>query len=124
TAKVRYRKERLEFKDGGKTFYFNPKKRGGSEPLLYGAENLPDIPTGQPVYVVEGEKCVDRIRELGAIAISGDTGETSRWLPAHGQLFRGLQVILCQIAMNPASATSQTPQRLFGPRTPAPISES
>jgi hypothetical protein len=35
---------------------------------------------GQAVWVVEGEKSVDRMLELGAIAVSGDTGAKSKWL--------------------------------------------
>ena len=62
--------------------------------MLYGAERLCDVSEGQPVFVVEGEKKVDRLRELGAVAVSGDSGFSSKWLPAHADLLRGLPVIL------------------------------
>jgi hypothetical protein len=94
TGEVRHRKERIEFADGSKTFFIKPKGRNGSEPLLYGAERLADLAEGQPVWIVEGEKCVDRLRQLGAIAVSGDVGADSKWLPSHAELLRGLPIIL------------------------------
>ena len=93
-ARLRYRKERVERADGTKEFYFKPNGRNGSEPLLYGAERLADVASGQPVFVVEGEKKVDRLRELGAVAVSGDSGSSSKWLPTHADLLRGLPIIL------------------------------
>jgi hypothetical protein len=94
TGEVRYRKERIEREDGTKSFFFKPKGRGGSEPLLYGAECLADVTSEQPVFVVEGEKKVERLRELGAVAVSGDSGNLSKWLPVHADLLRGLHVVL------------------------------
>jgi len=43
---------------------------------------------------VEEEKKVDRLLNVGANAVSGDTGADSKWLPAHVELLRGLRVIL------------------------------
>jgi putative DNA primase/helicase len=94
TGETRYRKERIEFVDGKKTFIIKPKGRGGSEPLLYGGECIADLAEGQPLFVVEGEKKVDRLRELGAIAVSADSGAESKWLPSHAELLRGLTIIL------------------------------
>src|SRR5947207_9109324 len=68
SGEVVYRKNRYERSDGTKTFAIEPKGRGGSAPLLYGAECLADLGEGQPVFVVEGENKVDRLRQLGAIA--------------------------------------------------------
>ena len=94
TGEVRYHKERIDRADGSKTFVIKPKGRGGSEPLLYGGEQLSDLVEGQPVFIAEGEKKVDRLRELGTTAISLDAGAKSKWLPAHAKLLRGLQIIL------------------------------
>jgi hypothetical protein len=94
TGEVRYRKERIEAGDGTKSFFFKPAGRKGSEPLLYGGERLADITSEQPVFIVEGEKKVDRLRELGAAAVSGDSGSSSKWLPPHADLLRGLNVVL------------------------------
>jgi RecA-family ATPase len=91
---VRYRKERIEGAGGGKSFRFSPIGRNGQSPVLYGCERLADLAEGQPVFVVEGEKKVDRLRELGAVAVSGDSGASSRWLPAYADLLRGLHVVL------------------------------
>jgi hypothetical protein len=94
SGEVRYRKERIEPGDGTKSFFFKPAGRNGSEPLLYGGERLADVTSEQPVFIVEGEKKVERIRELGAVAVSGDSGFSSKWLPAHADLLRGLHVVL------------------------------
>ncbi|MFZ0495480.1 MAG: AAA family ATPase [Methylocella sp.] len=94
SGEVRYRKERIESAGGIKSFFFKPKGRNGSEPLLYGGERLADVAGEQPVFVVEGEKMVDRLRELGAAAVSADSGYESKWLPSHADLLRGLNVVL------------------------------
>jgi AAA domain len=94
TGDVRYRKERIECADGTKSSFFKPAGRNGCDPLLYGAECLADVTSGQPVFIVEGEKKVDRLRELGAVAVSADSGSSSKWLPPHADLLRGLPIIL------------------------------
>ena len=94
TGEVRYRKERVEAPDGTKSFFFKPRGRNGSEPLLYGGERLADLGQSEVVFVVEGEKKVDRLRALGAVAVSADSGFSSKWLPAHADLLRGLPIIL------------------------------
>jgi AAA domain len=95
---VRYRKKRFHHDDGTKFCCFyqldGTKGLGGATHLLYGGERLKDLGEGKPVWIVEGEKKVDRLRELGAVAVSGDTGHTSKWLPAHAESLRGLRVIL------------------------------
>jgi hypothetical protein len=92
TAATSYNKTRVDLSDGSKTFLFG-KGRNKDAPLLYGGERLADA-AGQPIFIVEGEKKVDRLRELGEIAVSGDTGWTSAWLPSHARLLRGLPIIL------------------------------
>jgi len=46
------------------------------------------------VWIVEGEKKVDRIAELGMNAVCGDSGADSKWLPQHAELLCGRQIIL------------------------------
>jgi hypothetical protein len=94
TGAFRYRKTPIEFDDGDKTFFF--EKGGGrkNKPLLYGGERLADVLNGQPVLFVEGEKKVERARELGAIAVSGDTGHQSKFAPDQIEHLRGLPIIL------------------------------
>src|SRR5262249_19712452 len=73
TGEFRYHKERIEYDDGSKSLDF-PAGRGrpgmgrnGHDPLLFGGERLAGITgEGQPVWIVEGEKQVLRMRELGA----------------------------------------------------------
>jgi hypothetical protein len=93
SGEARYRKIRREYADGTKSFFMEPKDRGGSPPLLYGGERLADLTEGQPVWIVEGEKKVEALRARGAIAVSGDTGAQSKWLPEHARLLRGRPVI-------------------------------
>jgi hypothetical protein len=93
SGEARYRKIRREYSDGSKRFFFEPKGRSGSLPLLYGGERLADLTEGQPVWIVEGEKKVEALRAFGAIAVSGDTGADSKWLPEHARLLCGHPVI-------------------------------
>jgi AAA domain/CHC2 zinc finger len=93
-GEVRYRKIRLDRTDGSKELFFDKGGRNDSEPLLYAGERLADVGEGRPVWIVEGENKVDRMRELGAIAVCGDTGAKSKWLPAHVELLKGLRIIL------------------------------
>jgi hypothetical protein len=94
TGEIAYRKKRFEYDDGSKTLIFDPPGRNGSPPLLYGCERLADIGEGRPVWIVEGENKVNRLCDFGAIAVSGDTGDNSKWLPEHARLLRGLPIIL------------------------------
>jgi archaellum biogenesis ATPase FlaH len=103
TGEVRYRKERIDRADGSKTFVIKPKGRGGP-PLIYGAERLADLGADQPVIVVEGERKVDRLRELGAIAVSADAGASSRWRPEHAKLLRGLRIVMWPDSDSPGEA--------------------
>jgi len=96
TGEVKYRKKRID-KDGSKTFFFEPRQRGGSEPLLYGGEYLNSIKGEKSslyVLIVEGEKKVDELRRRGFVAVSGDSGANSKWTPEHGQLLSGFKIIL------------------------------
>jgi hypothetical protein len=90
---VRYTRTRLDFSDGSKDVVFDGPRNG--PPLLYGGERIADLGESRRVWIVEGEAKVDRLRELGEVAVSGDCGATgSKWLPAHAELLRGLDIIL------------------------------
>jgi hypothetical protein len=93
SGEVRYRKTRLDYTDGGKAFYFENPSRNNGPPLLYGGERLVDLSEGQPVWIVEGERKCDRLRELGVVAVSGDSGAKSKWTREHAELLRGLRII-------------------------------
>ena len=93
TGKTLYRKTRNDYPDKPKSIYFAPAKRGGSPPLLYGGELLAKAAPGAIVWIVEGENKVEALRRLGAVAVSGDTGAESKWLPDHARLLRGRPII-------------------------------
>jgi hypothetical protein len=94
TSEIRYSKIRIDFTDKPKQIYFKPTHRGGSPALLYGGENIAKSSADAPVWLVEGENKVDRLAELGAVAVSQDAGAKSRWLPDHARLLRGRRIIL------------------------------
>lgn len=101
TGKIRYVKVRIDFADKRKQIYFKPAKRGGSQALLYGGENIAKRSADAPVWIVEGENKVDRLAELGAVAVSADAGAKSRWLADHVKLLRGCRIILCPDSDDP-----------------------
>ena len=77
---------------GAKDVVFDGPRNG--PPLLYGGERIADLGDCRRVWIVKGEAKVDRLRELGEIAVSGDCGATaSKWLPSHAELLRGLDII-------------------------------
>ncbi len=67
-------------------------KMDGVEPLPY---NLPAIiqNPGQPVFVVEGEKCADALIEAGLLATTNHGG-SGKWLDAHSAHLAGRSVIV------------------------------
>lgn len=97
TGEFRYKKTRVEREDGSKTFYFEPKQRGGSAPLLYGGERINSAKgekSSLTVFIVEGEKKVDELNKRGFLAVSGDSGANSQWTPEHGRLLSGFNIVL------------------------------
>jgi hypothetical protein len=94
TGEARYAKIRHDNADGTKKIYFKPTKRGGSPALLYGGERLAKTVPDAPIWIVEGENKVDRLVELGAVAVSQDAGAKSRWLADHAKPLRGRRIIL------------------------------
>jgi len=73
-------------RDGGPKFelirkrpIYTVKGRGGSSPLLYGADRLKQAAPGDVVMIVEGEKKVDALRQRGVLAVSADSGANSKW---------------------------------------------
>ena len=95
TGDIRYSKLRLERRGSrDKRIWFDPKKRGGGEPLLYGGERLAKHPKDKVVFIVEGENKVDRLAQFGAVAVSCDTGAESNWLPSHAEQLRGRPIVL------------------------------
>ena len=65
----------------------------GVERVLYRLPELLATDLGQPVLVPEGEKDVDRLRELGFIATCNPMG-AGKWRDEYSETFRGLNVVI------------------------------
>jgi putative DNA primase/helicase len=74
-----------------------PDGRGGwiqhkhPQQVLY---RLPDVVTASVVFVVEGEKDADRLREHGFVATTNAGGAKAPWLSQYTESLRGREVIL------------------------------
>lgn len=65
----------------------------GDRPLYRLPEVLAAIPERRPVYVVEGEKDADALRQLGLCATTNPFG-AGKWLPEHTDALRGAAHVL------------------------------
>lgn len=106
---IRY--EKLRFSD--KSFRWRqPDGKGGWRydrrgitPTLYGAGETP-LPGF--VYLVEGEKDVDSLKDRSAAAVSPPDGAKSKWLPQYTQALRGRRVVILPDNDAPGLAMAQT----------------
>jgi putative DNA primase/helicase len=85
-----------------KTFRQRRPKAGGGwawnlkgvEPVLYRLpEVLEAVRSGETVYVVEGEKDADRLRELGLTATTAPMG-AGKWRDSYSETLRGANVVI------------------------------
>ena len=95
-----YQVVRTDFADGKKTFrQQRPDGQGGWVSSIKGIEripyNLPEIlhHSKRWVWVVEGEKCVERLRELGIVATTNNGG-SGNWGDEHSKWLKDRQVIV------------------------------
>jgi 5S rRNA maturation endonuclease (ribonuclease M5) len=67
-------------------------KLGNIRRVLY---RLPELLSSQEgiVHIVEGEKDVDRLRELGLVATTNSEG-AEKWRPEHAEFLRGREVVI------------------------------
>ena len=91
TGQPLYRVQRWRMPDGTKTFLQQHLRdgrwvngRGGIDPVLYRLDEINNAPIGTPIWVVEGEKDVETLRQLGAVATC-NTGGAGSWRPEHTQ---------------------------------------
>lgn len=56
--------------------------------------HLPEVLKAQQVWIVEGEKDADNLRELGYVATC-NVGGAGKWLDSYSEFFVGKEVILC-----------------------------
>lgn len=69
----------------------------GCPPTLYQLDALAQAihEDGAPVFIVEGEKAVDAIAELGLVATTNPEGAgPSKWQPHHTELLEGARVVV------------------------------
>ena len=96
-GKLRFQVCRMEPKE------FRQRKPGGNggwtwttkgiRKVLYGLPELLAADPLQPVFVVEGEKDVDRLRSTGLVATC-NPGGAGKWKPAYGEALRGRHVVV------------------------------
>lgn len=97
---LEYQVIRTDFPDGSKTFrQQRPDGQGGwiknikgIDPIPY---NLPEVLHHKkaPVVVVEGEKCVERLRKEGIVATT-NSGGSGKWTDQHSQWLKDRSVIV------------------------------
>ena len=89
-----YIKERY-CNNGKKNFVFykpdGTKGINGIQRVMY---NLPNVIKSNTVYVVEGEKCADKLIELGYCATTLDTGANSPWLDTYNKYLENKNLII------------------------------
>jgi len=55
---------------------------------------LPEVLEAPIIFVVEGEKDVEKLREHGFVATTNAGGAKAKWLPQYTEALRGREVIL------------------------------
>jgi hypothetical protein len=65
----------------------------GNKPVLYRLPELLQAPPGQPVFVCEGEKDVDRLRKVGLVATTNPMG-AGKWRDPYSPFLRGRHVVI------------------------------
>jgi replicative DNA helicase len=55
---------------------------------------LPELLTAETVYVVEGEKDADTLRNAGLVATTNSGGAGNEWLPEYSEVLRGRRVVV------------------------------
>lgn len=97
---LEYQVIRTDFADGSKTFrQQRPDGKGGWIRNLKDVRripyNLPEVlhHSRRAVWIVEGEKCVDRLKEIGIIATTNNGG-SGNWTEEHSQWLKGRNVMV------------------------------
>jgi hypothetical protein len=90
---------RIDLRAGKKIWWTRNGAKGLSRlPLsdlpIYGTELVKDVPPGAEIYVVEGEKAADALREKGVLALGTVTGAQGTPGPTPLSVLRGRDVIL------------------------------
>jgi hypothetical protein len=81
------------------------------EPILYRLPQLLDgIAQGRTVFVVEGEKDADRVREVGYVATTNPMG-AGKWRDSYTEVLRGADVVVIADNDDPGMAHARTVSR-------------
>lgn len=104
------KKVKMRQADGGKFCFWQHqdgdkwvKGRNGIEPGLY--VTAPTLPGA--VFLVEGEKDVETLKNLGKAAVSLPDGAKSEWRPEYGEALEGRKVVIIQDNDAPGKAAAQ-----------------
>lgn len=87
---LRYTVARSEGGGKPKSFRIKPKGIRAEDRILY---RLPELEEGEPVVVVEGEKCADALVGVGLTATTCACG-SGAWLPHYADSLRDLPVVV------------------------------
>ena len=97
---MEYQVIRIDYADGSKTFrQQRPDGKGGWIRNLKDVRripyNLPEVLhySKRAVWIVEGEKCVDRLKEIGIVATTNNGG-SGNWTEEHSQWLKGRKVVV------------------------------
>ena len=97
---LEYQVIRTDFKDGSKTFrQQRPDGKGGWIKNLKDVRRIPyNLPellhySDRAVWIVEGEKCVDRLREIGIVATTNNGG-SGNWTEEHSAWLKDRNVVV------------------------------
>ena len=97
---LEYQVIRTDFQDGSKTFrQQRPDGKGGWIKNLKDVRripyNLPEILhfNKRAVWIVEGEKCVEKLREIGIVATTNNGG-SGNWTEEHSKWLEGRKVVV------------------------------
>ncbi|MGN0529102.1 MAG: hypothetical protein ACI4IE_08205 [Eubacterium sp.] len=81
--------------NGEKSFcFYKPDGTKGIKGIQRVMYNLPNVIKSNTVYVVEGEKCADKLIELGYCATTLDTGANSPWLDTYNKYLENKNLII------------------------------
>lgn len=81
-------------------------KTKGLKKIMYRLPEILAAPKDKPILIVEGEKQVDFLRELGFVATC-NTGGAGKWLKTYGKVFKDRDVIVIPDADLPNEKTGK-----------------
>jgi 5S rRNA maturation endonuclease (ribonuclease M5) len=94
-GELAYKRIRLDFADGSKKFVCEqPNGIKNLKGIKHFPYNLCNVINADTVYIVEGEKCADKLIELGYCATTLDNGSSSHWYSHFDDYFKDKAIII------------------------------